>query len=127
MADPTELDIELGQAALDIIEEFGKEVVFTEPPKPGDFDPGTGKGTPSTPAQDFTRKISPPDKFSSKFVDDDLVEAGDMMAVVANQGLPFKPEPGWSIAFDDFDWKIVDLRPLYSGELIAAYEMQLRK
>ena len=110
-----------------LINDFGKVVIFTEKSLPDDYDRDLGEVIPAAPAQTFTAKVSPPDSYNKFFVDGDLIRVGDLKVLLSNQGNSFIPEEGWTITLDNSDFKIVNVKPFYSGELIAVWELRLRQ
>lgn len=73
------------------------------------------------------RKSSPPMAYAKKYIDGQSVHEGDMMTMVAASGLTFDPATGMQVLFDGTKWNIVRVSPIYSGDLIAVYELQLRQ
>ena len=122
---PTSLDKELVPAVLDIINEVGRNMQFTNP-RVVNYDPVTGIGN-ETICKTLTRKASPPIDFEQRYVDGDSVRRGDARIFIAASGLPFTPLPDMHIKFDTEEFKAVNILPLHSGEQVAAYEIQLRR
>ena len=120
------LDSTFVPLAESLINEFGKVVIFTSKPKTGEFDRKTGKLVAPT-FETYTAKIAPPENYTHSFIDGDLIRVGDQKTIVSNQGNSFVPDVGWAITLDSTVWKIVKTNALYSGELIAAWELQLRQ
>lgn len=106
---PTELDVDLRQAALDLIQEFGRTA---------DFDVG---GTPFSDVQ-----ISPAFNFSDRYVDGELVQRGDVVVFLAAQDAPLTPELAETVSFDGTTWRVVRFDEIYSGDLVALYAIHLR-
>ena len=122
----TTLDDKLLPKVADILAKFGKVVTFTTSPPASAYDPTTGENAAFT-ATTHSVKITPPDEYNDKYIDGDLIQRGDVKVLVAGQGLPFTPTNGMAVVIDSKTWKIVSLKLIYSGESIAAYELQLRK
>ena len=121
----TELDDCIRPVALSLLQEFGKPVTFTVT-SGGTYDRSTGGVTGSS-TEDFTWEISPPQPFNERLVDGDLVQRGDLQTFIADKDIPFTVDTGIKIDIDGEKWEIVSFMKLYSGVLIAAYELQLRR
>lgn len=121
----TSLDDKLVPKALTLVNKFGKDVVFvvleTE-----EYDPETGKVTEGGETSE-TQKVSPPAKYDRRYINDDTIQEGDTIIGLPAKNLTFTPKNGMVVKFDDTTWRIVSMNPLYTGELIALYELQLRQ
>lgn len=72
-------------------------------------------------------KITPPEPFTIGLIDGTLVEAGDMTTLVAGQDMATAPTANRDrLVFAADTWQIVAVDPIYSGDLVAAYRLQLR-
>jgi hypothetical protein len=121
----TELDIEAALAALELINENGKAAVFSNYTA-ATYSVSTGKVTAGSPAT-FNKKIIPPYPYEQKLVDGDVVRVDDMQTGVAASGLGFTPERlKTTVTIDNKIWTIVNIQPIYSGEDVALYLLQLR-
>lgn len=90
------------------------------------FTPATGLTSETVAAQAV--KISPPDPVDLSAVDGSLVQAGDMTTLIAAKGLTSAPVANSSrLVFDGDTWQAVGVEPIYSGDDIAAYRIQLRR
>jgi len=126
----TRLDTVFLPLAERLINEFGKVVIFTSAPLPGEYDRNTGVTTPTSQTT-HTAKVSPPDPYKKFFIDGDLIQAGDAKVLLGNQGNDFTPVKGgtlngWNIDIDSICWEVISTNPIYSGESIAAWELQIR-
>ena len=121
----TALDTTLVPAALDLSDRLGKSVTFFTVGL-STYDVATGLGSEIVPTS-HVRKISPPQPYSTRYIDRDLIQVGDMKCLVAASGLPFTIEKGMTVKIDDAVWKIMMCDALYSGDSIAAFELQLRR
>jgi len=122
----TELDEEFVVLATEMIAEMGKTVVFRTYPD-ASYDAVEGVTTLGD-MLSYTKKVMPPYAYKQKYIDGDVIQAGDMQTGIAGQGLEFTPEPGLiEIVIDEQTWNIVNMTPLYSGEQIAMFLLQLRK
>jgi hypothetical protein len=120
----TVLDATLPAQVVSILATYGKDITFVIKSKT--YDPATGLTTLGTPTN-HVLKGSPPYPYSRKFVDGDTVRAEDCMTIIKGDGLAFTPVPGMQVTFDGQTWTSVSVRPYYSGELVAAWEVQLRR
>lgn len=122
---PTALDKELRPAVLEIINEVGRNMDFSFPLAKS-YDPVTGAGSESI-CKTLTAKASPPIDFEQRYVNDDSVKRGDTKIFIAAKGLSFTPVRDMTVKFDSISFKAIAVLPIYSGEQVAAYEIQLRK
>jgi len=121
----TELDIEMLEDVFEIIAEVGKTVTFWI--YPGEtYSPATGTITPGDATQ-YNLKAIPPYSIDLKYVDGDLIKAGDMLSGVPAKDIAFAPAKGIKVTVDDAIWEIIQVAPIYSGEWICLYLFQLRK
>lgn len=120
-----ELDPVLVPVALDLIDRFGFDMEMTVKAE-GTYDPATGTTSGQTETT-TTRKGSPPIGYESKFIDGDHIRMGDVQIFVAGSGLAITPIVGMKIVFLTETWHAISIKRLYSGLLIAAWDIQLRK
>lgn len=118
------LDTVFPGLAARLIDQFGATASLEMVSKTDDL--VTGKVTESISAKNV--RITPPEPFSVGLIDGTLVEAGDMSTLVAAEGLAASPVANRDrLVFADEAWQIVSIDPIYSGELAAAYRLQLRR
>lgn len=119
----TELDAELPQDVFDTIQELGVAAIFSIVTKTRDPVAGT-----VTPVDNGTvaRKVTPPVGYDKEFIDGTSVLATDEYVLVAALNLTFTPEEGMMISVVGGTRRIESVKPHRSGELVAAYELQLR-
>lgn len=122
---PTSLDKELLPAVLEIINEVGRDMDFSFP-LASSYDPVTGTGSESI-CKTLTAKVSPPIDYEKRHIDGDSVKRGDSRIFLAAKGLVFTPVVDMGVEFDSISFKAISVLPIYSGEQVAAYEVQLRK
>lgn len=73
-------------------------------------------------------KITPPEPFAIGAIDSTLVQAGDVTTLVAAQGTSATPVANRDrLVFAAQTWQIVAVDPIYSGDAVAAYRLQLRR
>lgn len=121
----TQSDIEFAALALELLAEDYKDVVFTEAPDTDDYDPTTGRTT--LPVTTWTVKSAPPFSYAEQMVNGNTVQADDLRLLIAGSGQSFVPTTTQQVAFDSKTFRIVAVRPYYSGDDIAAWEVQVRK
>jgi hypothetical protein len=122
---PTELDTEFLEDVYEIIDEFGKVVTFWVYGS-AVYDPTTGKEI-SGDATQYNLKVIPPYSIELRYVDGDLIKAGDMLSGVPAKDIEFTPAKGIKVTVDSYIWTIVRVQPIYSGEWICLYLFQLRR
>lgn len=117
----TELDLEIPALAKELIDEYGKPIVYKFLVT-GGYDPSTSSVISSEVTQTPSIKaIVEPDNGQS--LKAGLVEAADLKLTIYNQGLIGKPSPEDFIVFDGMRYKVKLASPTYSGELIAIWEL----
>lgn len=110
--------------AMRVIDGFGATASLEMVAKTDDLE--TGKVAETVVATDV--KIAPPEPFSIGFADGTLVEAGDMTTLAAAQSFVTVPVANRDrLVFDGQRWQIVTVDPIYSGDAVAAYRLQLRR
>lgn len=120
----TELDDELVPEIKEIIDELGKSMTFAVPSSES-YDPTTGEVTRTT--DPFEVVCSPPIDYEDRYIDGDLIKEGDVQIFIPTAELLFTPTLGMGVTIDAIEWTIINLRPIYTGELIGVYETRLRK
>lgn len=120
---PGALDQQMRALAVDLINEYGKTIKLTR--EITTFDPSTGQTV--TTETDYSVVSTPPADFSRSRVDGTLIQQGDMYIEIAAQGLAIAPEDTDKVTIDGQVWSIVGISPVYSGELVTMYGLQLRK
>ena len=125
-ANATALDRKFVPKVLSMIEKYGKTVeikIYTD----AVYAPTTGETTLGAYTR-YVKKIIPPYPYEQKYVDGDIIKQGDLQTGIAGSGLGFTPEPGLTkITIDSLIWSIVNMQPIYSGEQIALFLLQLRR
>ena len=121
----TELDTELLEDVYDIIDELGKTVTFWAYGS-DTYDPTTGKRTTGD-ATEYDKKVIPPYEIALRYVDGDVIKVGDLLTGVPAKDIEFTPIKGMSVTIGDDIWSIVRVSPIYSGERICLYLLQLRR
>ena len=106
-----------------LIDRFGATASLETVTKTDDL--ASGKVTETVAAAAI--KITPPEPFTVGLIDGTLVEAGDLTTLVAAQGLGAAPAANRDrLVFAAEAWQIVAVDPIYSGDAVTAYRLQLR-
>lgn len=72
--------------------------------------------------------ITPPAPFKESRIEKGLAIVGDMQCMVAAQGLAIAPSAETDhVVHAGIEWHVVDVQPVYSGNLVAAYKLHLRR
>jgi len=123
----TELDADLvPEVATLINDELGTDAVFKVLTAGGVYQlPGSNISAPTY--SDVTVKITPPSPFGAFLIDGDIIQSGDMKTLIAAQGITFTPVVEQRVVFASQSWRIVSVGPIYSGDLVCAYGLQLRR
>lgn len=121
----TSLDTKLVPKATELLDLYGKAVTWSVTIGAA-YNPASGAVTVGT-TTNHSVKVSPPDPYSSRYIDGDLVRVGDARVYVAAELLTFTPAEGQTITIDSATWKIVRVNAIYSGESIALWEAQVRR
>lgn len=119
------LDQRIRDAAHRIVERRGKVVTFHTKGE-ALYKPETVT-TVRTGSEAIEVKVSPPAQYGTQLVDGKQITSEDVMVLLPTKGLTFEPFLGQRVEIDSRSWMIQSIKPSYSGELIAAYLLQLRK
>lgn len=121
----TVLDDKFVPKALAMVAEFGKTVTFTvkslTPYNP--LTGGVGEGIPIT----HSVKVSPPDQYDKRLVDGDIVKQADLKVLLPPTTLFTPAVDSTFVDIDGSEFRVIGVKPVYSGELIAIFELQLRQ
>jgi len=121
----TSLDLILVPKVYSLIDELGRSVSFSSVTSSA-YDPTTGVTSQATSAK--TAKATPPAPYNIMYVDGDIIESGDMETLIAAQGLTWTPVVGMAMTWASGNvWRVVSVKPIYSGESVCAYSLQLRR
>ena len=86
----------------------------------------TGKVTEGS-VVSHTVKTTPPSPYGRALRDGDVVQERDVSVLLPTKNLGFTPDLGMGVTFDGEQFDVVGLNPLYSGDSVCAYEVQLRQ
>lgn len=120
---PGALDTIFGPLAKNLIAKFGKTATLRV--NTSTFNVATGKNT-VTPT-DYSVVVTPPQPIEKRFINGTTVLEGDAVCMIARAAISVVPVAGNFILLDGVPWQIITQRPVYSGELVAAYELQIRQ
>lgn len=119
----TTLDTTIRPKVVALLALYGTAVAFTD--KPGSYSRATGAA--SAGASLGSVQATPPEGYESRYVDGDVVKAGDSRIYIAGQGLTFTPAAGQKFAVGGITYHVVSAKPIYSGDQVAAWEVQGRR
>jgi len=119
----TVLDTKLRPKVVSLLGKYGTSYVIGV--NAGAYNPGTGATASSVTS--YTVDGSPPTPYSSRYIDGDLIRHGDLWFIIAGQDIGFTPKEGQLVTFQTKKFHIVSVEAMYSGDLIAAYRLQVRK
>lgn len=119
----TSLDNRFRPMAHNLIAKYGKTVTFTKTTA-GTFDPVTGTTAGST-STDTVVKVVPPAAVDVAEVNGTSIQTGDMKVSVA--AVDYTPDINQTVTIDGATYDIISVSPVYSGELVALYDCQVRK
>jgi hypothetical protein len=120
----TALDSRLVPTAQRLLDKYGATATYGDPSTKS-YDPVTSAVTESG-ATNPTIKITPPTHYSRHLIDGTMIQASDMQTFVAAQDLTFVPKRGYTLTLGSLVWRIERVGPIYTGDEIALYELQLR-
>lgn len=120
----TELDLEIPGLASELIDEYGKSIGFGRV-EPGKYDTSTGTAAPAGVPSTVKAIVEP---YRGQRLLAGLVEAGDMKLTIAAESFPDgEPTTEDTAVIDGVEFTVVNVLPTYSGELVALYEIQVRR
>lgn len=122
----TELDDKLLPVALELINKFGKDMTYTVVTTEGTYDPATRSKTGEVSTIYPGVKSAPPFDYETKDIDGTLIKRGDLKTIVAAKDAVFTPAQNMFVEFDGIKFAATTIKPYYSGDLIAAWEIRLR-
>jgi len=114
----TELDDDFAELIPELLAEFGKAVTFKTATQT--YDPTLGRVTDSG-AGTSEQTVIPPSEVLEKWMGSTTLDEGQMVIGLGNQGLTFTPYKGQRVTIDSEDWKVHEVKPIYTGTLIGLY------
>lgn len=128
---PTPIDLRMVPIVTRLLKEKGRDATFQQLTGYV-YDAAQGEGTPTYGAP-ITTKVTPPDQYDVRFVDNDAVRGTDLRCYVGNKKADLTnifsdtPSPGTLVAIDGVTYRVILASPITTGEFIALYELQLRR
>lgn len=122
----TKLDDKLVPVALKLINKFGKDMSYTVITTEGSYDPATREITGAGDTTYDNVKSAPPEEYTIRFINGDSIKQGDLKTMIAGKDALFTPTNNMYVEFDGLKFAAIVVAPLYSGDLIAAWEIRLR-
>lgn len=119
------LDSKLRAAAVKAVAKAPKSYVFVALGTQT-YDPTTGLTTEASPTNHAVT-ASPPFDYDRRFVDGDVIRAGDCYVIVPAQGHTVTPVPGMKVTFDSKSFDVVAVRRYEGASSVIAWEVQLRR
>lgn len=120
----TELDLEIPGLAQELIASYGKLVTY-KIVTAGVYSPSTGIANPST--ANLSIRCVVEDMRSNAF-NADIVKAGDKKLTFADADFTAgKPSAGDIVVIDGDSFTVIEPKAVYSGDLVAIWQLQVRK
>lgn len=117
------LDATARNTAEYLADQYGKEITYRQ--VSSSYDPTTGQNTETT--TDHTVKTAPPSAYTQRQLDSSQVQVGDLRVILPDKPISFTPSTSDRVVIDGVIGSIVQANPLYSGELVAYWDLQVRK
>jgi len=118
------LDNTLPSVVQGILTTYGKDAVFVVPGAYV-YDVATGEGRTLS-KKTYTHKVTPPAPYETKYVDGETILRTDLVVYVEATGLAFVPDVNTRIRLDAKEFEIIAASPIYSGDNVLLFELQLR-
>jgi|GEM_PF-1549567 len=118
---PTPLDGPLPALALQLIRQFGEPATLTYVTR-GSYDPATGTATKTSSAVEVSALV---EHYRTHELGG-TIQAGDLKVIVPAKDLT-KPETDDRFTIGSRTYQVVNVKPVYSGELVAIYQLQVRR
>lgn len=120
------LDTRMRATASRLLGKYGKAMTLTHTVA-GTYNHSTGMtGSPSVTTAQVNGYVDDAFRKLGATYGPDLVQAGDHDVMFAALGLPFTPVPGDTITIDGQVMKAYIVKPTYSGEKVALYNLLVR-
>jgi len=123
----TQFDKIFPALALKMLNDFGTSAIFTHT-EIETYDPST-LSQPTVSVSYNVKVAFPPDPrgvyIVDRFDNGSLSESSHRRVLMAALGVPIAPTNGDILTIGDNDYSILTWSPIYSGEMIAAYEMKI--
>ena len=116
------LDTRARATAETMIAKFGKAMTLTREAV-GTYVPSTGSAPVTATSYAVIGVVSQP---SNTVLAMGLAQAGDIVVLLAAKSLTVAPQAGDVLVIDAANWQVLGVRSMFSGELVATYELQAR-
>jgi len=116
------LDTRMRAAAERLISRFGKAMTLTREVV-GTYVASTGTSPVTATSYPVVGVFGSPSK---AMLDMGEAVAGDMSVLLAAKAMSVEPQPGDKLVVDSVTWQIMATRSIWSGELVALYELLAR-
>lgn len=117
------LDARMRSLAERLVDKFGKPVTLRR--TSSTYNPVTGT-TSETTANHAVNAVV--ELYEDRLIDGSLVQVGDMRVTVPAASLSVEPSTTTDTLILDGDtWQLVRVLPVWSGEQVATYQLQVRK
>lgn len=120
----TSLDTRLVPRIKTLVEKYGLPATFVTQSET--YDPATGVTTLGSPTN-HSVTVTPPAPYRRGYVPGSDVPGEDLEALLYASGLAFTPAAGQKATVDGQTFRVVSVSPLYTGEQVGAYVLQLRR
>lgn len=119
----TVLDTKIPAIVVSVLATYGKNVTVTvtTPGEPS----ADGGSFPDASSDTYTVKASPPYPVKQAYTLRDTTTSAEAAMLIAGSGLAFTPEVGNRVTIDGAVWIVESASPIYSGELVCAWELGL--
>lgn len=114
------LDDTLVSRVYEIVDEYGKEIIFYSKEETYDADTGAGGGVETQ----YTRKVTPP-QMGIRYIENDLVKRGACLVYLPALSLPFTPILKMKVVIDSVPWRISRKSYIYSITEVGLYKLML--
>lgn len=120
---PGKLDSVMVPLANKLIGDFGLTVTYKQVTT--SFDVSTGKTTDTEATSSAV--VAPPEPYKQNRIDGTTIRNGDIMTAIAQSAIAFTPAINDRVTLNGVDWEVIAVNPVFSGEQVAMYELQLRQ
>ena len=121
------LDTTARATAYRLTQSFGKDVTLRRIAKTT-YDPSTGAGGEDATPVDYIVKVTPPSDYMLTDVGGTLIESGDMVVSMPALNAPVEPDEDTDkVIVDKEVWNVKAVGRLWSGELVAMYNLLLTR
>lgn len=121
----TSLDDDLLPAVLELLDELGKNMTV-KIKQDGDYDVLEGEVVRPDDLE-YTVKGLPPGEYRDYFGPNSLIKSTDLQTGFAGQDLAFEPVNEMAVAFDGKEFSVNVVQPIYSGESVCLWLLNLTK